>query len=224
MQNRLEMKRKENIMYVSENVISFYLQEILKMNQYRIANCPTDPNAHQFVKTFRELQGQKENFYVQLHNEVIQWRLMFQRGVSNKFQNNDKVNMLIKEFVTIHEKLDDFLEEERKNIEKLLPKRKGNNDQKDSKKQDVIQEDPSRESLELSPEAMQRLMCFQQCNDQHIRILTQVLSDIEDCKTFESAKIKQNTNESLDGASNRPVTITVSTADSEEILSDESHS
>lgn len=192
------------------------------MTQSRIANCPTDPNAHQFVKTFRELQGQKETFYVQLHNEVIQWRLMFQRGVSNKFQNNDKVNMLLKEFIHIHEKLDDFLEEERKNIEMILPKRKAvENDQKESKKEKLVQE--KKESLELTPEAMQRLMCFQQCNDQHIRILTQVLSDIEDCKTFESAKNKQNTKEALSEASIRPVSITVSSADLEEIQS-ESHS
>ncbi|XP_031560034.1 uncharacterized protein LOC116296188 isoform X2 [Actinia tenebrosa] len=202
-------------------------QAYLKMNQCRIANCPTDPNAHQFVKTFRELQGKKEHFYVQLHNEVIQWRLMFQRGVSNKFENNDKVNKLIGEFITIHEKLDDFLEEERKNIEQILPKRKALKDvsdgQKKSKKDSLIQGE--RESLELTPEAMQRLMCFQQCNDQHIRILTQVLSDIEDCKKFESAKTKQETKEVQPAPSNKPVSITVSSVDSEEFgIQSESHS
>ena len=145
---------------------------------------------------------------------------MFQRGISNKFQNNDKINMLIKEFIKIHEALDDFLEEERKNIEKILPKPKAlkSEAQKESKKESFIQGERA-ESLELTPEAMQRLMCFQQCNDQHIRVLTQVLSDIEDCKTFESAKNKQNSKEASTEPSNKPVAITVSTVDSEEIQS-----
>jgi hypothetical protein len=160
---------------------------------------------------------------------------MFQRGISNKFENNKKVNLLIREFVKIHERLDEFLEKERQNLEKILPKQKSvsnNNNksggQKELKKEALIQKE--KESLELTPEAMQRLMSFQQCNDQHIRVLTQVLSDIEDCKTF--VRSTESTNSTADDCSTkpsgdptiRPITITVST-DSEEVLSSaETHS
>lgn len=195
----------------------------------------TDPATRQFVKTYQQLQKQKENFQLQLHNEVIQWRLMYQRGVSSKFEHNQKVNMLIKEFVRLHEQLDEFLEQERRNLERILPKPRhfmpaGSMDKRRVEKAASKKNNNEKEngSLELTPEAMQRLVCFQRCNDQHIFVLTQVLSDIEDCKTFAKA---QNTSpsssiaqppsrpaslaESGTHSTNRPITITLST-DSEE--------
>ena len=206
----------------------------MKMNE--ITRRPTDPAARQFVKTFYQLQKQKEQFHLQLHNEVIQWRLMYQRGIAYKFEQNDKVNMLIKEFVRLHEQLDEFLEQERKKLELILPKPRyfmpsGCKDNKKGEKSLFCKDNDKaaeKDELELTPEAMQRLVCFQKCNDQHILVLTQVLSDIEDCKTFAKAQKasasssqehslskQQSLTESAESSTNRPITITVST-DSEE--------
>ena len=203
-----------------------------------VLRCPTDPAAKQFVRTFQQLQKQKEQFHIQLHNEVIQWRLMYQRGISNKFERNKKVNMLIQEFVKLHEQLDEFLEQERRNLERILPKpryfmpagtdavkKKCAADHGECSKNRNNKE-KKEETLELTPEEMQRLVCFQKCNDQHILVLTQVLSDIEDCKKFAKAQSKPSAptvltkqtslTESAEPSTNtRPVTITVST-DSEE--------
>jgi len=195
---------------------------------------PTDPAARQFVKKFYQLQKEKEQFHIQLHNEVLQWRLMYQRGIAYKFEHNDKVNMLLKEFVRLHEQLDEFLEQERKNLEHILPKptyfmpsgsRKDSNKKQKTSSHKDTEKMPEKENLELSSEAMQRLVCFQKCNDQHILVLTQVLSDIEDCKTFAKAQRASTcssqagnlsrqtsiTESAAASSTNRPITITVST-------------
>ncbi|KAK3733065.1 hypothetical protein QZH41_008406 [Actinostola sp. cb2023] len=198
-------------------------EDILKINGG--LHSPTDLGAQQFFKTFHQLQKQKEHFHVELHNEVIQWRLMHQRGVSNKFDHNKKVNILIREFVKLHEQLDEFLEQERRNLGRILPQPKyfiSKCDKKKSAEECTKMDAKERDSLELTPEAMQRLVCFQQCNDQHILILTQVLSDIEDCKTFVNAspattRPPSSKQTSLsEEPSNRPITITLSATDSQE--------
>lgn len=138
----------------------------------------TSLSFEEVVKKIRTLQRKKEATQIALHNEVIQWRLKDLRGSCDR-GDRDRAYELIKEFVTLHEKLDEVLDREKAEIDRLVAEHETSKRYNDDSKRGMVSEEAD---IELDPMLLRRKNYFGKFNERHVKVLLFVLGEIQECR------------------------------------------
>ena len=132
------------------------------------------------VKEIRNLLRKKEAKQIELHNEVVQWRLNDLRGAWKR-ESRQRAYDLIQQFIALHENLDDVLALEKHELDKLLRGVEWGG-AGHSPPRPVEATPPEDFLFELDPMLSRRKSYFEKFHERHIKLLLLVLGEVQECR------------------------------------------